>query len=269
MFTRTFRWVTALSMLATVAAVPACQFDQVGNVVDRHGILVARAAAQGPPRVLYLTHSAGFKHDVLPHSEAVLQRLGQDQGWHVVATKDVGLLTAATLKDYAAVVFYTTGELPISDQQKQDLLAWIKGGGGLVGVHSATDTFYKWPEYGEIMGGYFDNHPWHEEVGVIVEDRTHPSTKHLPERFRITDEIYQHRNWSRDNVHVLVKLDPESVDLTKKGVNRTDKDFGLSWTNTYGEGRSFYTAFGHRKEVWDDPRFQTHLVEGIRWAMNR
>ena len=124
--------------------------------------------------MLYLTHSAGFKHDVVPYSETVLQKLGQTQGWDVLATKDVGLLTAATLKDYAAVVFYTTGELPITDQQKADLLAYIKGGGALVGVHSATDTFYKWPEYGEIMGGYFDNHPWHEEVGVIVEDRTAP-----------------------------------------------------------------------------------------------
>jgi type 1 glutamine amidotransferase len=269
MFRRTVHWFTALSMLATVAAVPACQFDQDGNLVNQQGVVVARLAAQSRPRVLYLTHTAGFKHDVLPHSETVLQKLGQDRGWDVLVTKDVGLLTASTLKDYAAVVFYTTGELPISDPQKQDLLAYIRGGGGIVGIHSATDTFYKWPEYGEIMGGYFDNHPWHEEVGVIVEDRTHVSTKHLPERFRITDEIYQHRNWSRDNVHVLVRLDPDTVDLTKKGVNRTDRDFGLSWTNTYGEGRSFYTAFGHRKEVWDDPRFQTHLVEGIHWAMKK
>ena len=154
--------------------------------------------------------------------------------------------------------------------RERDQKLWFSiVGRGLVGVHSATDTFYKWPEYGEIMGGYFDNHPWHEEVGVIVEDREHPSTKRLPERFRITDEIYQFKSWSRDNVHVLIRLDPDTVDLTKKGVNRTDRDFGLSWTNTYGEGRSFYTAFGHRKEVWDDPRFQTLLVEGIRWAMNR
>jgi type 1 glutamine amidotransferase len=269
MLTRTVRWFTALSLLATAAAVPTCQMDEHGNVVDRHGNVVARVAAQTRTRVLYLTHSAGFKHDVVPYSETVLQTLGQREGWDVMASKDVGLLTASTLKDYAAVVFYTTGELPVTEQQKHDLLAWIKGGGALVGVHSATDTFYKWPEYGEIMGGYFDNHPWHEEVGVIVEDRTHPATTHLGERFRITDEIYQHRNWSRDNVHVLLKLDPDSVDLTKKGVNRTDRDFGLTWTNTYGEGRSFYTAFGHRKEVWDDPRFQTLLVEGIRWAMNR
>lgn len=266
---RFVRWSVAVSLLAGVAAVPACHVDPRGDLAEGYVGLVASVAAQARPRVLYLTHSAGFVHDVLPHSEQVLQRLGEAQGWDVVVSKDVGLLTAATLKDYAAIVFYTTGELPVTEQQKADLLAWLRNGGGLVGVHSATDTFYKWPEYGEIMGGYFDNHPWHEEVGVIVEDREHPSTTHLPERFRITDEIYQHRAWSRDNVHVLIRLDPETVDLTKKGVNRTDRDFGLSWTNTYGEGRSFYTAFGHREAVWNDPRFQTHLIEGIRWAMNR
>lgn len=265
---RFVRWSVALSLLAAVSAVPACHAGAPGDIDEGQG-LVAALAAQQRPRVLYLTHSAGFVHDVLPHSERVLERLGEAQGWDVVVSKDVGLLTASTLKDYAAVVFYTTGELPITEQQKAELIAWLRGGGALVGVHSATDTFYEWPEYGEIMGGYFDNHPWHEEVGVIVEDREHPSTKHLPERFRITDEIYQFKSWSRDNVHVLIRLDPDTVDLTKKGVNRTDRDFGLSWTNTYGEGRSFYTAFGHREEVWNDPRFQTHLIEGIRWAMNR
>ena len=106
MFRRTIRWVTSVSLLATVAAVPACQFDQDGNVVDRPGNVLVRVAAQTRPRVLYLTHTAGFTHDVLPHSEKVLQQLGEAQGWNVVATKDVGLLTASTLKDYAAVVFF-------------------------------------------------------------------------------------------------------------------------------------------------------------------
>lgn len=269
MLTRVIRWFSALTAVASLAAVPSCYVDSDGTVRDGNGQVLAQVAAQSKPRVLYFTHSAGFKHDVLPHSEQVLQKIGAAAGWDVTATQDVGLLNAATLKDVRAVVFYTTGELPVSDQQKQEFLAWLKGGGGLVGVHSATDTFYKWEEYGQIIGGYFDNHPWHEEVGVIVEDRTHPATKHLGERFVITDEIYQFRNWSRDNVDVLLKLDPDSVDLTKKGVNRTDRDFGLAWTNTYGEGKIFYTALGHRPEVWDDPRFQTHLVEGIRSVMRR
>jgi len=247
-------------LAAAGAAVPSCQQHQ-------NGVTMA-LRAQARPKVLYLTHTAGFVHDVLPHSEQVLRTLGAAQGWDVVPSKDVSLLTAASLGDYAAVVFYTTGELPVSDQQKQDLLAYVTAGHGFVGIHSATDTFYKWPAYGEMIGGYFDGHPWHEQVGVRVDDRAHPSTTHLEPRFTITDEIYQHRNWSRGQSHVLLTLDTDKVDMTKKGIKRTDKDFGLSWTRTYGSGRVFYTALGHRKEVWDDPRYQTHLIEGIRWSMS-
>lgn len=109
--------------------------------------------------------------------------------------------------------------------------------------------------------------PWHTTVGVRVEDAEHPATRHLPPRFEITDEIYQFRNWSRDRVHVLLSLDPASVDLAAAGVNRTDRDFALAWTRRHGKGRVFYTALGHRPEVWRDERFSRHLLGGILWAM--
>jgi type 1 glutamine amidotransferase len=230
----------------------------------------SRADAQGSKKILYLTHSAGFKHAVLPVSEQVLPELGKKAGWFTVdVTQDVAKLNAADLEQYDAVVFYTTGELPISDQQKADLQAFVENGKGFVGVHSATDTFYKWPWYGTMIGGYFDGHPWTQKVTIKVDDPKNPSTKHLGASFEMDDEIYQFKAWERSNVHVLLSLDPASVDLTKKGVNRTDKDFGISWTRTQGKGRVFYTALGHRPEVWHDARFQQHLVEGIRWAATR
>ena len=166
-------------------------------------------------------------------------------------------------------MFYTTGELPITDQQKADLQAFVEGGKGFVGIHSATDTFYKWPWYGTMIGGYFDGHPWTQKVTIKVEDPKNPSTKHLGASFEIDDEIYQFKEWSRSNVHVLMTLDTTSVDMTKKGVKRTDNDFAIAWTRTQGKGRVFYTALGHRPEVWDDARFQQHLVEGIRWATSK
>jgi len=110
----------------------------------------------------------------------------------------------------------------------------------------------------------------HDAPGVSV--LTHPltgshvSVAQLPTTFHLTDEIYQFKNYSRDKVHVLMSLDVASVDLTKKGVNRTDKDFATAWTRSYGKGRVFYTALGHREEVWKDERFQKHLVGGLRWA---
>ena len=221
-----------------------------------------------PPQVLYLTQSAAFAHAVLPHSEEVLGRIGAEAGaFDVTVSHDASTLTAATLEGYDAVVFYTTGELPLRDDQKAALLAYVGGGGGFVGVHSATDTFYDWPDYLALIGGYFDGHPWRQEVVVRVEDQAHPSTSHLGASFRIDDEIYQFRRWSRDAVNVLLSLDVTSVDLTAPGIKRTDQDFALAWTRREGAGRMFYTALGHRPEVWDDARFQRHLLEGIRWAM--
>ncbi|HWP99013.1 MAG TPA: ThuA domain-containing protein [Vicinamibacterales bacterium] len=242
------------------------------GVLVASGLLALSAAGQEPAarprRLLYLVHSAGFRHDVLPLTKEVVPALGRESGgFEATVTEDCGLVRADTLAGYDAVMFYTTGELPMSDAQKQDLLAFVRSGRGFVGVHSATDTFYKWPAYGELIGGYFDGHPWHEEVVVRVEDRTHPSTRHLGESFRVTDEIYQFRDWSRAAVHVLLSLDPSSVDLARPGVKRTDRDFALAWTRNYGRGRVFYTALGHRPEVWRDPRFRQHLTGGIRWAM--
>ena len=113
-----------------------------------------------------------------------------------------------------------------------------------------------------MIGGYFDGHPWHTDVTVRVEDRTFPATAHLGESFRIKDEIYQFKNWSREKTHVLLSLDPGSVDLNAKNVHRTDKDFALAWAHPYGKGRVFYSALGHRDEVWQDERFQKMLVNG-------
>ncbi|HWP44254.1 MAG TPA: ThuA domain-containing protein [Blastocatellia bacterium] len=223
--------------------------------------------ASAPRKALYLTHTAGFTHDVLPLSEQILKEIAGRSGIEVTATKDCSLISREGLKPYAAVVFYTTGELPLTDEQKAALIDFVKSGRGFVGVHSATDTFYKWAEYGEMIGGYFDGHPWHQEVVIKVEDPKHPATRHLGESFKITDEIYQHKNFSRERVRVLMSLDTGSVDLTKPGVRRADKDFALAWWRDYGRGRVFYTALGHRAEVWQDERFQRHLLEGLRWAM--
>jgi type 1 glutamine amidotransferase len=240
-----------------------------------HPINPARSIGGDPrdrarPNVLYLTHSAGFKHDVLPLSQQILKEIGaRSRAFEVTATEDCSLLSREALKKYDAVVFYTTGELPISDEQKAAFLAFIKSGKGFVGIHSATDTFYKWPEYGELIGGYFDQHPWHQAVTIAVEDQRHPATRHLEKQFTITDEIYQFKDFSRSRVSVLLRLDANSVDLNKPAVHRTDKDFAIAWWRKYGNGRVFYTALGHRPEVWQDERFQQHLLGAVRWAMGQ
>lgn len=172
-------------------------------------------------------------------------------------------ISDVALKNYDAVFFYTTGELPLSESQKSDLLAFIRNGKGFGGSHCATDTFYKWKDYGELIGGYFDGHPWHQKIRVIVEDKSHAATKHLGDSFEITDEIYQFRTpYSREKLKVLMKLDMASV---KNPGKRADKDNALAWVHQFGKGNIFYTALGHREEVWADPRFQQHVIGGLRY----
>jgi type 1 glutamine amidotransferase len=229
-------------------------------------LLLAATVAAQPKRILYITHSAGFRHDSILHSIEVLKAIANSSGkLEIVQTEDVSLLNAAALRGYDAVLFYTTGELPVSAAQKNDLLSFIRGGKGFGGVHSATDTFYEWPEYGDLIGAWFNGHPWTQAVNINVEDPDNAIVAHLKPSFRITDEIYQFRNFSREKARVLLKLDTRSVNMHADGVNPGTEDFPLAWIRQYGNGRSFYSALGHFNEVWDHPGVRQMLLQGMLW----
>ena len=230
-------------------------------------LLLSLASWAAPKRVLYITYTAGYRHGSIPASQqAMLDIAARSNGsLEVVPSEDLSLLSADNLKSFDAIFFFTSGELPISDQQKSDLLDFVRGGKGFGGAHSATDTFYTWPEYGDLIGAYFDGHPWVQQVSIDVEDPDHAAMRGLAPSFSILDEIYQFRTFSRDRVRVLMTLDTGTVDLNAPGVNRTDGDFALAWCRNYGAGRVFYTALGHFDEVWLDPRFEAMLSNALLW----
>ena len=131
-------------------------------------------------RILYFTYSAGYRHEVIPLSKAILTQLGKDSGvFEVTATEDTSEFSTENLKRYAAVMFYTSGELPMSGAQKMALLNFVRSGRGFLGVHSATDTFYTWPDYLDLIGGYFNGHPWHQAVTIEVVDPGDPMVSFL------------------------------------------------------------------------------------------
>jgi len=238
------------------------------------------AAGQTPAKkkLLFIGEVKGFQHDSVSHAMATIERLGQQSGlWDTYLRTDSQLLTkqkldgnAKNLNYFDAVMFYTTGELDLNDEQKSALLSFVKEDGkGFLGTHSATDTFYQWAPYGDMIGAYFNDHPWNQvHADIVVEDRTFPATKHLPARLPFYDEIYQFKEpYSRDKVRVLMSLDPKTVDLKNPRVHRTDKDFAVTWVRDYGKGRVFYSSLGHREEVWDRPDIQTMWTEAVKWAM--
>lgn len=200
--------------------------------------------------------------------ETTMMELGKKHGFTVVASQDSrGEITGDNLKNFDAVFFFTTGELPLSDAQKTDLLGFVKSGKGFGGSHCAADTFYKWTDYGDMIGAYFAGHPpGFQKIRVIVEDKDHPATKHLGDSFAIEDEIYQFKSpYGRDKVRVLLSMDMKST----KNLWRKDGDNPLAWVRDYGKGHVFYTAFGHREEVWADPRFQQHVLGGLRFLFGQ
>ena len=230
-----------------------------------------RAQAERPrERILYFTYSAGYRHDVIPLSKAILTQLGSNSGvFEVIATEDTAELSTENLERYAAVMFYTTGELPMSDAQKTALLNFVRSGRGFLGVHSATDTFYAWPDYLDLVGGYFNGHPWHQAVTIEVVDPGDPLVAFLGNSFHLEDEIYQISDFDYRGSRVLLRLDPRSVELNKAGVRQRFYGWPLAWTRSYGDGRVFYTALGHEASVWQDARYQRILTNAILWSTRR
>ena len=222
---------------------------------------------QPPPsnavRVLMVTATAGFRHDSIDTARVVVASIGSTTGeFRVTATEDLSTLTSSGLAAYDVLFFaLTSGELPLSAEQRAAILAFVAGGGGFLGAHSATDTLYGWPEYGEMVGAYFREHPWTQQGTVVVEDASHPAAAGVGSQFSINEEFYTFRENPRPRVQVLLRLDAASVG--------SSGDYPLAWTRPHGRGRVYYNALGHFSSTWQDPRFQRQLRGAITWAAGR
>jgi hypothetical protein len=215
-----------------------------------------------PPRIAVFTRTTGYRHESIPDGVNAFRELGAGHGFEVDATEDPGEL-AATLPGCAAVVFLSnSGEAVLTEDSRRALRAHLAAGGGFVGVHGAACTEYAWPWYGqEAVGAVFDGHPALQPGELAVEDRDHPATAHLGERWAFTDEWYNFTANPRGRVRVLATAD----ETTYTG-GRMGADHPLIWCHENAGGRSFYTALGHTSESYADPVFRRHLLGGLTWA---
>jgi type 1 glutamine amidotransferase len=210
-----------------------------------------------------VTATFGFRHDSIPTARQVVAALASRSGaFTVTATENMSELTADRFANIDVLMFaLTTGELPLDASQKSALTSFVSNGGGFIGVHSATDTLYDWPDYGRLVGAYFKEHPWTQEATVNVEDPAHPTSSGLGASFRLLEEYYTFRQNPRPSVHVLLTLNAASVGASG--------DYPLAWTQNIGRGRSYYNALGHFSETWNDVRFQNQITNAIRWVSGR
>lgn len=259
------------------------------------------ASAQAPKKLLFLTHAALYKHTSLGPAEKAVTELGKAGGFEVTTVEgykqdakqlDFSFLTPAYLNQFDGVMMMTNGNLPFTDAQKKNLVDFVRGGKALIGAHCASLTFYNYPEFGEILGGYFSRNLPQGTIAVLrVEDTGHPATKMLGTSWPLVDEFYLFgtapwdaarpdenidvlfknkipMGFSRDQVHVLLSLDTERMDLTRQPHLKRGGDYPQAWTKEVGTGRTFYTSLGHRDDIWsNDPVFRAHLTGGIRWAL--
>ena len=234
-----------------------------------------------PYHVLVIGQTKGWEHDSVPDAMANIYKMGHETGlWETtirtdteaITKKDRGGANRKNLNYFDALIFAsTTGELELTDDQKADMLSFVKEDGkGFVGVHAALDTLYKWPEYGEMIGGWFDQHPWMTfEAPIINEAPDFPAVHHFPHAFMKRDEIYQPKAWSRDKVNVLLSLDASKLNYENNPrIHRQDRDFAVAWSKMYGKGRVFYSTLGHTPESWSDPDIYKMYFEATRWVLH-
>jgi type 1 glutamine amidotransferase len=234
------------------------------------GLLIAIACfsrpglAEGPEirfNVLVFTKTADYRHDSIRAGIATVRALGNEHGFAVDSTEDAAQFNEADLTRYKVVVFLnTTGDILDADQ-KAAFERYIRSGGSFVGVHSASDTEYRWPWYGQLLGAWFASHPQIQRARVHVADPDHPSTKGLPTSWERTDEWYNFRENPRGRVRVLA-----TVDETTYSGGAMGGDHPISWCHSMDRGRSWYTAMGHTTQSYDEPLFRRHLLGGIESA---
>ncbi len=249
------------------------------------GFFVPMASAQEVPRILFFSRSEGFEHgpvavkDGAPSvAEKVLGDLAAENGAPFKSTKDGGQITADNLKNFDLVIFYTQGDLlnpkskdgapPMTEQGLKDLLAWVEKGGRFMGFHSASDTFHT-PADGEVtpylkmVGAEFRGHGAQFEGTVKVVDTSHPAMASIPQDWKLKEEWYMFKNFNTASIHVLALLDPGAERAKQESYNIPN--YPIIWVNKVGNGKVYFSALGHREEVWADPIFQRSIVDAAQW----
>jgi len=241
------------------------------------GSLVAQTLEKPKRNLLFIGRAKGYQHEAISTAMATLYNLRRSSGqWKTMLRTDCTAITKKPLKweaknldAYDAVVFFTDGDLDMDASQKADLLSFVRDDGkGFIGIHSAAITFTSWPEYGQMLGGYFDGHPCGQfNAPLVVEDAKFPGMQSFPTTFSLFDEVYQIKDYSRKDVRVLLSLDAGKLDLARKGVKRTDNDFAVVWAKNFGKGRVLYNGLGHVPALWERPDFQKMWLEMVQWSM--
>jgi type 1 glutamine amidotransferase len=249
----------------------------------------ARADAARVRQVLFFTKSSGYEHDAIKEAGGqpgiaarVLAELGPRHGVAFTMSKDGSKFTPAYLAQFDAFLFFTSGDLlspgtdgnpPMTIAGKAALLAAVAGGKGFIGVHSASDTFHAGDQGGadpylQMLGGEFVGHGAQQNGRMRVADGRFPGFEAAGGHFDLVEEWYAMRSFAPD-LHVLLVQETAHMGDPDPGRNNGSyrrPPYPSTWARRHGRGRVFYTAMGHRQDVWTSPLFQQILFGGVDWV---
>lgn len=221
--------------------------------------------------VLLFTRTADWHHDSVNAGVTAIQELGKLHDFKVVWTDDAKRhINDKELAKYKAVIFLlTTGDV-LNAEQQTSFEKYIRGGGGFVGIHSASDTEYEWEWYTKMVGYMFHIHPAVQTATIKVEDPNFPGMDRFAKRFLFTEEWYQFGAPKSDKLKFLLSVDEKTYKPAAKWGEKEGKGMGdfhpVSWYQDYDGGRAFYTALGHLPATYSDAAFLHHVYGGIYWA---
>jgi len=235
----------------------------------------ATKAPAKPRKVLIFWRCEGFFHSSIPLATQTFKAMGEKTGAFTVdVSDDMNVLTAENLAKYDGILLNNTTMLEPNEAQQKAILDFVKGGKGIIGVHAASDNFYKWTEGAEMIGATFDGHPWTSDGTwpVKLDEPDHPLMKGFDHKgFMLKEELYQPGGpYSRAKLRILMSLDMDHPDAWKpdpKSIKRKDLDEGLVWIHKVGNGRVFYSGFGHNDEIFWNKAILQQYLDGIQYAL--
>ncbi|TWT55227.1 ThuA domain-containing protein [Allorhodopirellula solitaria] len=248
--------------------------DAAQQTIGRAVPATPTAKPRATRKILVFYRCEGFVHGSIPYANQAIKAMAEKTGAFQADFADTyDVFTNENLANYDLVLLNNTTGMQFQEPSQQNaLLDFIADGNGLAGIHAASDNFGDFPRCRALIGGQFSGHPWGAggTWAFKLDDPEHVLNDAFDgQGFWHSDEIYQYQPESYQGPEVLrllVSLDMNQEEVSKR-IDDGPREVPVSWIRQAGDGRIFYTNFGHRNETFQNPAMLRHMLDGIQYAI--